>query len=155
MVKSRFVVLRMKDIIRTGIFIIIGIALLITLIWAITPNRGASDAGPMGSFVPGTYTSYIILHNRPVTVSVTVSEDEILDIAISELEETVEVFYPLIRPTLANLSHQVIYNQSTAVEAPLETLHTSRILMDAINMALHQASVENNEENEENEDNEA
>ncbi|MCL2854934.1 MAG: hypothetical protein FWE21_04875 [Defluviitaleaceae bacterium] len=145
MAKSRFVVLRRKDIIRTGIFIIIGIALLITLIWAISP-RGSNDAhGPMGSFVPGTYTSYIILHNRPVTVSVTVSEDEILDIAISEMEETVEVFYPLIRPTMANLSHQVLTNQSTVVEAPLETLHTSRILLDAINAALHQASTENSE----------
>ncbi|MCL2236464.1 MAG: hypothetical protein FWB98_08505 [Defluviitaleaceae bacterium] len=146
MVKSRFVVLRMKDIVRTGIFVLIGIALLIVLIWAIVPNRGGEQHGPMGSFNPGTYTSYIILHNRPVTVSVTVSEDEILDIAISDLEEAVEVFYPLIRPTMANLSHQVIYNQSTAVEAPLESLHTSRILLEAINTALHQASTDVEEE---------
>ena len=142
MVKSRFVVLRMKDIVRTGIFILVGVALLIALIWAIVPGRGGEQHGPMGGFVPGTYTSYIILHNQPITVSVTVNEDEILDITISQLEETVAVFYPLIGPTMANLSHQVIYNQSTVVETPVEALHTSRILLDAINVALHQAQVQ-------------
>ena len=144
MVKSRFVVLRMKDIIRTGIFILIGIVLLVALIWAIMPNRSPqNDTGSVsatfGSFVPGTYTSYIILHNRPIVVSVTVDEEAILDIAISEIEETVEVFYPLIRPTMTTLTQQILTTQNTNIEAPLETLHTSRILLDAINMALYQA----------------
>jgi len=142
MVKSRFVVLRMKDIIRTGIFIIIGIVLLIALIWFIMPsNNGANDegVGSFGSFVPGTYTSYIVLHNRPITVSVTVDEDSIIDIAISELEEIVEVFYPLINPTMTHLSQQVIRTQSTLYEASVERLHTSRILLEAIDMALAQA----------------
>ena len=141
MVKSRFVVLRMKDIIRTGIFILIGIALLVALIWAIMPNRTPEHgvSATFGSFVPGTYSSYIILHNRPVSITVTVDEEEILDISISELGEVVEVFYPLIRPTMATLSHQVLTTQNTNVQAPLETQHTSRILLDAINMALYQA----------------
>ena len=142
MVKSRFVVLRMKDIIRTGIFIVIGIVLLIALIWFIMPNRDTTQhegVGAFGSFVPGTYTSYIVLHNRPVTVSVTVDEDSILDISISELEEVVEVFYPLINPTMAHLSQQVIRTQSTSYEASVERLHTSRILLEAIDMALEQA----------------
>ncbi|MCL2576019.1 MAG: hypothetical protein FWE33_06270 [Defluviitaleaceae bacterium] len=145
MVKSRFVVLRMKDIIRTGIFIIIGIALLVALIWFIMPSRPENDGGAMtfGNFVPGTYTSYIVLHNRPITVSVTVDEESILGIAISELEEIVEVFYPLINPTMEQISERVIHSQSTMLDAPVEVLHTSRILLDAINSALLQAQAEN------------
>jgi uncharacterized protein with FMN-binding domain len=143
MAKSRFVVLRMKDIIRTGIFILIGIILLVALIWAIMP-RGGRDGGAMadlGNFVPGTYTSYIILHNRPVAISVTVDEERILDIALSEMEAAIEVFYPLIRPTMMNLSQEVIRTQSTDIQAPLEVQHTSRILLDAINAAIYQAQV--------------
>ena len=145
MAKSRFVVLRMKDIIRTGIFVLIGIILLVALIWAIMP-RGGGDAGAgasFGSFTPGEYTAYIILHNRPVTVTVTVDEENILDIAISELEPVVEVFYPLINPTMAEISTSVLATQSTAFDAPLEIMHTSRILLDAIELALHQAQVHN------------
>jgi len=134
----------MKDIIRTGIFILIGIILLVVLVWAIMPSRGPEGsalAEVYGNFTPGTYTSYIILHNRPVSIAVTVDDEAILDIAISEMEAEVEVFYPLIRPTMLSLSEQVITKQSTDIEAPLETAHTSRILLDAINLALQQAAI--------------
>jgi uncharacterized protein with FMN-binding domain len=134
----------MKDIIRTGIFILIGVILLVALIWAVMPNRGPEGTAEMfepGSFVPGTYTSYIILHNRPVSISVTVDDGAILDIAISDMAESLEVFYPLIRPTMAELSQKVIDTQSTNIETGIKTQYTSRILLDAINMALHQALV--------------
>ena len=143
MVKSRFVVLQMKDIIRTGIFALIGLVLLIVLIWAILPRGGATIEDTFGTFVPGVYTSYIVIHNRPITVTVTVDEEAILDIALSDMAESQAVFYPLIQPTMATLTQQVIARQSTEIEAPIETAMTSRILLDAINSALLQAVVTN------------
>ena len=140
MVKSRFVVLRMKDIIRTGIFVIVGIILLIVLIRAIMPNNTAGGAAAFGAFIPGTYTSYIIIHNQPISVSVTVDDEQIIDIVLSEMAESQEVFYPLIRPTMAQLSRQIIDTQSTNIQPPLEAAMTSRILLDAINNALEQAA---------------
>jgi len=139
MVKSRFVVLQMKDIVRTGIFVIIGLVLLIVLIWAIMPRGSGTDVGAR-AFIPGTYTSYIIIHNSPIGVSVTVDENKIIDIALSDMAESQEVFYPLIRPTMATLSAEVIDRQTTNIEAPAEAAITSRILLDAINNALMQAS---------------
>ena len=142
MVKTRFMVFRMKDIIRMGVFILVGVILLITLIWAVIPNRPRdtqSASNIVGDFMPGTYTSYIILHNRPLTVSVTVDENHILDIGISEVPQAVEVFYPLIRPTMVNLSQEIIERQSTDIYAPLETMHTTAVLLEAINTALLQA----------------
>jgi len=137
MVKSRFVVLQMKDIVRTGIFVVIGLVLLIVLIMAIMPRGTGADAR---SFIPGTYTSYIIIHNRPIGVSVTVDDSKIIDIALSEMAESQEVFYPLIRPTMATLSQEVISRQTTNIETPTEAAITSRILLDAINNALMQAA---------------
>ena len=142
MIRSRFLVLQMKDIIRTGIFILIGIILLIALIWAIMPRGTTSgESAFTGSFVPGTYTAYIVIHNRPIGVSVTVDEEKIVDITLSDMAASQEVFYPLIRPTMAALSQKVLYAQSTDVEAPMDTAVTSRILLDAINAALTQAQV--------------
>ena len=139
MLRTRFVVLQMKDIVRTGIFALIGLILLIVLIWAVLPDRPEGAAAHGGNFVPGTYTSYIILHNRPITVSVTVDEEKIVDITMSELGQVQEVFYPLIRPTMATLSERVIYSQSTNVQIPVEANMTGRILLDAIDAALMQA----------------
>ena len=130
----------MKDIVRTGIFIIIGIVLLIVLIWAIMPRSGGGDAG-VYNFIPGTYTSYIIIHNQPISVSVTVDENAIIDISLSDMAESQEVFYPLFRPTMATLSQQVIDKQSTNIDTPIEAAITSRILLDAIDNALMQARV--------------
>jgi len=140
MVKSRFVVLQMKDIVRTGIFAIIGLILLIVLIWAILPRGETTLEAAFGTFMPGTYTSYIVIHNQPISVSVTVDEESIIDIVLSEMAETQAVFYPLIQPTMAQLSQRVIDTQSTQIEAPIETAMTSRILLDAINNALTQAA---------------
>ena len=41
----------------------------------------------------GTYSSDIVLHNQPVSVEVTVSNDEILDIRLINMGETQSVFY--------------------------------------------------------------
>ena len=144
MVKTRIILLQMKQIIRTAIFAAIGLALIIFLIWAIIPSGGTagSDARAEGPFVPGSYTSYIIIHNRPISVVVTVDEEYIVSIELSEMGETQEVFYPLIRPTMETLSQEIIRYQTTDINAPLEVSVTSRILLDAVNSALMQAKVQ-------------
>ena len=101
MVRSRFVVLKMKDIIRMGIFVLLGIALLIALLFAIMPSS-PNVQEVTSRFAPGTYTAYIILHNQPVAVAVTVCDEQILDIALSDFGGSLEVFFPLIPPTMAS-----------------------------------------------------
>jgi len=132
----------MKDIIRTAIFAAIALAVIIFLLWVIIPSGGASEARIEGPFVPGSYTSYIIIHNRPISVVVTVDEESILSIELLNMAETQEVFFPLIRPTMESLSHQIIRYQSTDITPPLEVSVTSRILLDAVNTAILQAKIQ-------------
>ena len=141
MVKTRIIVLQMKDIIRTAIFAAIGLAVIFFLIWMIMPSGSASEARIEGPFIPGSYTSYIVIHNRPISVVVTVDEEVITSIELLNMAETQEVFYPLIRPTMESLSSQIIRSQSTDIDPPLEVSVTSRILLDAVNTALMQAKV--------------
>ena len=142
MVKTRIVVLQMKDIIRTAIFAAIGLAVIIFLIWLIIPSGSTNDARVEGPFVPGSYTAYIVIHNRPISVVVTVDEEAITSIELLNMAETHDVFYPLIRPTMESLSTQIIRYQSTDITAPLEASVTSRILLDAVNTALMQAKIQ-------------
>ena len=139
MTKSRFMVLRMKDIIRTGIIALVGLILLVVLIWAVLPRGGATVDAVFGTFVPGTYTSYIVIHNQPIAVYVTVDEESIVDITLGEMAETQAVFYPLIQPTMHTLAQQILSAQSTQIDAPTGAVMTSRILLDAVNSALAQA----------------
>ena len=145
MAKTRIIVVQMKEIIRTAIFALIGLVLIIFLIWAIVPSRSDAGAGAhiVGPFVPGAYTSYIIIHNHPISVVVTVDENYITGIELQNMAQTQEVFFPLIRPTMYALSEEIIRHQTTAIVPPLEVSHTSRILLDAVNSALMQAKAQN------------
>ena len=140
MIKTRIVVVQMKQIIKTAIFVIIGLILIIGLIILILPNNPSNNQiSHTGAFIPGIYSSYIVLHNHPIRVAVRVDYDRILDISLSDMNEIQEVFYPLFRPTLASISEQVVRYQTTQIDIPIEIQHTGRILLNAVDNAIFQA----------------
>ena len=141
MVKTRIMVFQMNQIIRTGIFALLGIIAIIALIMLIVPNKPTPTN--QNAYIPGTYSAYIVLHNQPIGVLVTVNESEIIDITLSEMGEIQEVFYPLFRPTIETLSQSIIRYQTTDLETDIHAAVTSRILLDAVNTALSQAIVNN------------
>jgi uncharacterized protein with FMN-binding domain len=138
---TKFIVLQLKQIIRTGIFALIGIAAIIALILIVVP-KGHKEAAESASvaYKPGVYSARIILHNRPVSVNVTVNESEIVSVELAELSATQEVFYPLFKPTMETLSHEIVDKQTTAIIPPEDAEYTGRILLDAVDSALAKAA---------------
>jgi uncharacterized protein with FMN-binding domain len=135
---SRFIVLKLSHITRTAVIALIGLIAIIALIIAVLPKRSPGSGASI--YNPGTYTAHIILNNRPVSVSVTVDAHEITSIEMSDMEASLEIFYPLFRPTMEELSREIIQKQTTNVQTSAESMHTSRILLDAVNYALGQAA---------------
>jgi uncharacterized protein with FMN-binding domain len=73
---------------------------------------------------------------------VAVDYDHINSITMSNLDESIETLYPLMSPTLAELSKTIIADQSTDnITYPDENRYTSMLLMQAINEALDKARV--------------
>lgn len=133
---TRIVVLQLKQIIRMGIFVLVGLGLIIAFIWFLTPR---DKSGSSALYIPGTYAAQIILHNKPVSVEVTVNETEITNVELKDMLEVQEVFYPLFKPTMESLSKEILQKQSTNVSTSADTAVTSQILLDAVNVALEQA----------------
>jgi len=129
-------VLRLKDVIRTGLFVLAGLVLILILVWALLPKKAAPTAT---LYEPGVYAAQIILHNKPISVEVTVSEDEITNIVLTGMAETQAVFYPLFQPTMDRLAREILTSQTTEIEAPADSAMTSDILLRAIRTALAQA----------------
>ena len=133
---TRIMVFSLKELIRTGIFALIGLILIIALIYLIIPkNNGGSSA----QYLPGTYSAQIVLHQSPVDVFVTVNEKEILNVELGSMKTVQEAFYPLFKPTLAELSKQIVRYQTTKIAAEPNNAVTSRILLDAVASALEKA----------------
>lgn len=131
---TKIVVLKMNRLIKVGALCLGGAALLVLLAFCLIPKESEQSA-----YIPGTYTSNIILNNRAVSVSVTVTENEIADIELSGLDEVQAVFYPLFEPTMYDVANEVIELQSTDISMGAENSQTAAILLSAIDKALEKA----------------
>jgi len=142
---TRIFVLQMKDLIRIGIFTLLGLALIILLLVLLVPRgRGATpedDQAVYSSdrFVPGTYVSTIILNNEPVQVRVTVSEEDILMVYLSGMDEVQRTFYPLFEPRMQDLAEEVLRYQSVNIVPQTDYPVTTGILHEAVIAALRMA----------------
>jgi len=148
---TRIIVWKMKDLIKIGVIALVALTAIIMLVIALAGGNSNETGGGVslgfntgthanfGEFLPGTYTSHIILHNKPVNVNVTVTENQITAIEMTNLLPTQELMFPLFKPTIETLSAEIIRTQSTNITLDGTAVVTSQILLDAVNAALSQA----------------
>ena len=112
--KTRIVVLHMKKLVFAGIVTGLGILLVIFLgiLLGSSHKQSADHEAVETMYVPGVYTSSVMIDGNPFDVQVSVDEDHINEITMVHLDETVETMYPLVRPTLDELAKQIISSQS-------------------------------------------
>ena len=144
--KTKIVVLHVKELIYTGIFALLGILFIILLIIMFLPKDEKKETmstvtqTTTNSYVPGVYTTSLILNDNVVEIEVTVDEKNINSIRLINLDEAVATMYPLIQPSFEDLANQIIVNQSLEnITYPDESKYTSMILLDAITTSLNKA----------------
>ena len=141
---TKFLVLRMKDLIKIGAIVLVGLVLIILALVFLVPGRSSRTPqmpGTEGIFVPGTYASTIVLNNKPVEVRVTVSETEILSVYMSDMVEIQRVFFPLFEPRMHDLAQEVLRHQSAYISPSTDYPVTTNILHRAVKAALEMAAV--------------
>ncbi len=139
--KTKIVVLHMKELIYTVVFVVLGILLVLLLVYMFLPGK-KDDAKETMKYVAGVYTSSITFNDNTVDVEVVVDENHINSISLKNLNETVATMYPLMEPALEQISEQVCAAQSTDnITYADENQYTSMVLLNAINEALSKAEV--------------
>ncbi len=157
--KTKIVVLHMKEIIYTGIFLALGVLLLIFLIILFLPGKEDtiptqptaspeidSEAGTdtavnsSSIYLPGIYNTEVVLNDQVINVEVIVSQTGISSIKLVNLSESVATMYPLLQPAFDSLSAQIIETQSTDdITYTQESKYTSLVLLEAIRKSLDKA----------------
>lgn len=141
--KTKIVVLHMKEVIYTGIFVIFAVVLAVLLYMMFGGNKSADTAATDTIYHAGVYTSPITLNDNTFDVEVTVDENHINAISLVNLSESTTAMYPLMEPALLALSDQIYAAQSTEnITYPDENKYTSMMLLDAIKDALKKARCE-------------
>ena len=144
--KTKIMVFRMRELIYTGIFAVLGLILIILMILMFRPKSDSGDSqisddttGTM-KYTAGVYTTPVTLGENAIDVEVTVDADKIQSIRLVNLSESVTTMYPLVEPALDELAEQVCEKQSTEhISYSEDSKYTSQLLLKAIDEALAMA----------------
>ncbi|MDF2887477.1 MAG: hypothetical protein K0R23_1862 [Lacrimispora sp.] len=139
--KTKIVVLRMKEIIYTAIFVGLGILLITLFLVMFRPKKDTiPTSGDPVLYVPGVYSSAITLNSQDINVEITVDSKKITSVTLVPLTEAVTTMYPLMQPAMDNLSPQILKNQSIKnISYSSESRYTSGVLLKAVDQALTKA----------------
>lgn len=154
--KTKIVVLHMKELIYTAIFAVLGVLFIVLLAMMFLPGKDKDKGGEpkmedtSGSepvmaeisslYIPGIYTTELVLGNESLDVEVIVDKDSITSIQMVNLGEAVATMYPLLQPTFDSICAQVMEQQSLeSISYTPESKYTSLVLLEAIQNSLEKA----------------
>lgn len=142
--KTKIIVLHKKEVVYTAIFAVFGIVILCLLFFMFSSGRKKNEESvPTLTYVAGVYSSSIQLGDQTVDVEVTVDDNHINSIRFNRLSDTVSAMYPLMQPSLDDLTSQICERQSLEnISYPADSQYTSMVLLDAIKNALEKAAPE-------------
>ena len=153
--KTKIVVLHMKELIYTGIFAALGILFIALLIMMFLPGKKDSDTPAQDPsvtetsslYIPGIYTTELVLGTQSIDVEVIVDKDSITSIRMVNLNDAVTTMYPLLQPTFDSICEQVYDQQSLEhITYTSDSKYTSLVLLQAIQNSLDKASVSSTQE---------
>lgn len=147
----------MRELVYTAIFLVLLLLLAFLLIFMFRPKaKEASKASlqteqnestfkkEASQYIAGIYTTPITLGASSVDVEVTVDENHINAIRLVNLSEAATAMYPLVSPSLDEISLQICQKQSLEnITCPESNKYTSQMLLNAVSRALDNARVEN------------
>lgn len=148
--KTKIVVLHLKELIYTGIFVVLGILFIILLVIMFLPDKKEETPPETTdqtesletSYIPGVYTTSLVLSDHTIDVEVVVDQDFISSVRLVNLDEAVTTMYPLIEPAFDSLASQIYEKQSLErITYADENKYTTLVLLDAIRTALEKATV--------------
>ena len=141
-VKTKIVVLHMKELIYTIVFVILAVLLISLFVFMFGQEKKDNSTETM-KYTPGKYASSIMFNDNTIDVEVVVDENRINSISLVNLDESVATMYPLMQPALDNISQQIYDKQSLeGLDYGTENQYTSTVLINAIKEALGKAQVE-------------
>jgi len=141
--RTKIVVLHLKELLYTGIFLVLGVLFIVLLVIMFLPDKKQEkeSSQAQATYVPGIYTTSIQLGGSTVDIEVVVDENRINALHLNTLDEAVATMFPLIEPSFDELARQIETNQSLeGITYSDDNRYTSMLLLDAISKSLEKAA---------------
>ncbi len=140
--KSRILVLQLKEIIYTAIFLLFGILLILVVVIMFKSDDETKDTMSSATqvYTPGIYTSEFALNGNTLSIQVTVDEATVKNVEFIDIDDSVKKMYPLLETSLDDIVSQLKSGTDISqVSISNDTMYTHKLLINAINDALSEA----------------
>ena len=128
---TRFVVVKMRELLKTALFAVLGVIIVVGLI---TFFLRMGDGKSAGLYRDGTYEAELPLGQGTASVSVEIKDGRIADVTVTADAETVSVMYPMVEDAAEEVAQQVVQNQS------VENITVAQAVLDAVSACLEDAA---------------
>ena len=141
----KIVVLKTREILYTLILLFLVILLIVCLFLMFAPKKADSrqpqSVTSVATYIPGIYTAPVTLGKDTMNMEVTVDASKIRAIRLVNLSEAITASYPLVSPSLEEITDQILETQSLdGISCPAENRYTAQLLLSAISEALAMAA---------------
>lgn len=138
--KTKIVVFKAKELIYTGIFVLLGILLILLLIFMFAPSKEPAESTETSSYAEGVYSSPLTLGENELELQVTVKNGKPQSVALKHLDKTIKTMYPLVEPSLNEINKQLPEVENIDdIQFDDQSQYTNTILMQTIKNALKKA----------------
>lgn len=136
---TKIVVLRGRELMYTGIFVVLGIILILLLILMFFPKSTTKET--TAKYNPGIYTSTLTLGDSTLNVEVTVDENHIKRVNLINIDETITTMYPLLSPTLEEINKKLSTTDNLDDLETSKNQYTNILLIQSIKNAVKKAEI--------------
>lgn len=138
---TKIVILRMRELIYTGVFALIAIILLVLMFfmfWGKDSKEKKQDVGENKvNYQAGIYTKELAFGESTVSLQVSLDTDHVKSVEIVPLDESVTTMYPLMEPAVETISEQLAAGVTTEeIELTEESKYTQEMILNAVDEIL-------------------
>lgn len=138
---TKIFVFKAKELIYTGIFVILGILFIMLLIFMFLPKQEKEkEATPTMQYMAGVYSSTINLGGSSLDVKIAVTDEKVTSISLSGLSESTAAMYPLLETAVEDINKQLeTVDSIDELTFNSDSQYTNTILKQAMKNALSKA----------------
>ena len=143
---TKIVVIPMKRLIMAGVAIVAVILLIIIIALSLNsepaPFSSNNTSVQGNTYIPGVYTASLSLNGNPVDIQVTVDKNNINNIEMVNVSDSITTMYPLIQNVFDEIANEVMKNRTAKnISYKADNKYTSTMILNAIDEALSKCIV--------------
>lgn len=144
---TKIIVLKSKELIYTGIFIVLGILLVLLLWYMFSPKKQEAEqtrenTEAVTTYQPGVYSTELNLGGTNLCLQTTINEHAVTHVDIINLDETVTAMYPLVQPSVDAINEQLsLTGNLEDITYASDNQYTTILLLEAARQAAASAII--------------